>query len=91
MLRNKTSFILNCSRYRHDPVPSASHESRPKESFIPKEFKIRIHPRTKELELKVSQPGYDEQEEGAEDRREMARDAEDDVEDPALRCVSCLY
>ena len=68
-----------------------SHETRPKESFIPKEFKIRIHPRTKELQLKVSNPGYDEAEEGAEDRHEMARDAEDDVVDPALRLGNCCF
>ena len=62
-----------------------AQETKPKESFIPREFKIRIHPRTKELQLKVSSPGYDEQVEGAEDREEMARDAEEDVVDPAFK------
>ena len=76
-------------RYRHDTVSERpSQETQPKESFIPKDFKIRIHPRTKELQLKVSKPGYDEAEEGAEDRAEMARDVEDEIEEQALRSVA---
>ena len=62
-----------------------SQESKQKESFIPREFKIRIHPRSKELQLKISNPGFDEAEEGAEDRREMARDVEEEIFDPALK------
>jgi len=68
-------------RYRHDNAfAQHSFDAKPKDHFIPRDFKIRVHPRTRELEVKESRPGLEEAEEAAEDRREMAADEEEEHE-----------